>query len=125
MTTILGALGINITVGTPFSVTVSFDKPPGLPAAATDVIDFHILLGDAGALGALRVVASVDINTSAAGIDLAQVNLAQKLWLTEINVVGFPLPGSQQHSSQTCSGSPSSRFPSYRSPSTTTRPRPS
>ena len=93
LATILGALGINVTVGTPFSVTVSFDKPAGLPAAATDVIDFHILLGDAGTLGALRVVASVDINTSTAGLDFAQVNLAQKLWLTEISVVGFPLPG--------------------------------
>ena len=80
-------------MGTPFSVTVSFDKPAGLPAAATDVIDFHILLGDAGTLGALRVVASVDINTSTAGLDFAQVNLAQKLWLTEISVVGFPIPG--------------------------------
>ena len=91
--TILGALGINVDLGTPFSVTVSFDKPAGLPAAATDVIDVHVLLGDAGGLGTLRIVASVDINTSVAGLDLAQVNLEQKLWLTEISVLGFPLPG--------------------------------
>jgi hypothetical protein len=91
--TILGALGIPVDLGTPFSVTVSFDKPAGLPASATDVIDIHVLLGDTGALGSLRIVASVDVNTAATGFDIAQINLANKLWLTEISVVGFPLPG--------------------------------
>ena len=91
--TILGGLGIPVDLGTPFSVAVSFDRPAGLPASATDVIDIHVLLGDTGTLGSLRIVASVDINTAATGFDIGQVNFADKLWLTEISVVGFPLPG--------------------------------
>ncbi len=90
--TILGGLGIPVDLGTPFSVAVSFDRPAGLPASATDVIDIHVLLGDTGALGSLRIVASVDINTAVTGFDIGQVNFADKLWLTEISVVGFPLP---------------------------------
>lgn len=90
---ILGPLGISIDLGTPFSVTVAFDKPAGLPASATDVIDIHVLLGDMGALGSLRMVASIDVDTTSPGIDLARINLADKLWLTEISVVGVALPG--------------------------------
>ena len=60
---ILGGLGINLDPASPFSVTVSFDQPTGLPAGATDVVDIRVLLGNAGSLGALRIVASVDVNT--------------------------------------------------------------
>lgn len=91
--TILGGLGIHLDPATPFSVTVSFDRPGGLPPAATDVVDIHVLLGDAGTLGALRIVASVDVDTSTNGIDLVRIDLDQKLWLTEIAVAGFPIPG--------------------------------
>ena len=90
---VLGGLGLNIDPATPFSVTVSFDQPGGLPAGATDVVDIHVLLGNAGAAGALRIVASVDVDSSTNGIDLVRIDLAQKLWLTEIDVVGHPLPG--------------------------------
>ncbi|KAA1249634.1 hypothetical protein F0Q45_14120 [Mycobacterium simiae] len=91
--TILGGLGIHLDPATPFSVTVAFDRPGGLPAGAADVIDIHVLLGDAGALGTLRIVASVDMDTSTSGIDLARIDLEHKLWLTEITVAGFPIPG--------------------------------
>jgi hypothetical protein len=64
-----------------------------LPAAATDVVDINVLLGDGGALGALRIVASVDVDSSAPAIDFVRINLEQKLWLTEISVVGFSIPG--------------------------------
>ncbi len=94
--TILGGLGINLDPATPFSVTVSFDQPGGLPAGATDVVDIRVLLGNAGALGSLRIVASVDVDTSTNGIDLVRIDLAQKLWLTEIDVAGHPDPGSQR-----------------------------
>jgi hypothetical protein len=89
---ILGALNIQLPAGSPFSVTVAFDKPGGLPAAATDVVDIHVLLGEGGSLGALRIVASVDVDTLQE-FDLVRINLEQKLWLTEISVVGFPIPG--------------------------------
>lgn len=91
--TILGGLGIHLDPATPFSVTVSFDRPGGLPPGATDVVDIHVLLGDAGTLGTLRIVASVDVDTSTNGIDLVRIDLEQKLWLTEISVAGFPIPG--------------------------------
>ncbi|OOK73691.1 hypothetical protein BZL30_4796 [Mycobacterium kansasii] len=52
-----------------------------------------MLLGDAGTLGTLRIVASVDVDTSTNGIDLVRIDLEQKLWLTEISVAGFPIPG--------------------------------
>lgn len=91
--TILGGLGIQLDPATPFSVTVSFDRPGGLPPGATDVVDIQVLLGDAGTLGALRIVASVDVDTSTNGIDLVRIDLEQKLWLTEIAVAGFPIPG--------------------------------
>ena len=91
--TILGGLGIPIDPAAPFSVTVSFDQPGGLPAGATDVVDIRVLLGDGGALGSLRVVASVDVDTNTGGIDLVRINLAQKLWLTEVAVVGVSIPG--------------------------------
>ena len=90
---ILGGLNIHLPGGTGFKVTVSFDKPAGLPAAATDVVDINVLLGDGGALGALRIVASVDVDSSAPAIDFVRINLEQKLWLTEISVVGFSIPG--------------------------------
>jgi hypothetical protein len=93
LSTILGAIGIHIDPAAPFSVTVSFDQPAGLPADATDVVDIQVLLGDAGALGSLRIVASVDVDTDTTGIDLVRINLEQKLWLTEIAVVGFSIPG--------------------------------
>ena len=91
--TILGGLGIHLDPATPFLVTVSFDQPAGLPAGATDVVDIRVLLGNAGALGSLRIVASVDVDTSTNGIDLVRIDLAQKLWLTEIDVAGHPIPG--------------------------------
>ena len=90
---VLGGLNIHLPGGTGFKVTVSFDKPAGLPAAATDVVDINVLLGDGGALGALRIVASVDVDSSAPAIDFVRINLEQKLWLTEISVVGFSIPG--------------------------------
>ncbi|BCI88119.1 hypothetical protein NIIDMKKI_33250 [Mycobacterium kansasii] len=43
--------------------------------------------------GTLRIVASVDVDTSTNGIDLVRIDLEQKLWLTEISVAGFPIPG--------------------------------
>ncbi|OSC36917.1 hypothetical protein [Mycobacterium decipiens] len=91
--TILGGLGIQLDPATPFSVTVAFDRPSGLPPAATDVVDIRVLLGEAGALGSLRIVASVDVDATTNGIDLVRINLEQKLWLTEIAVAGFPIPG--------------------------------
>jgi len=90
---ILGGLNIHLPGGTGFKVTVSFDKPAGLPAAATDVVDINVLLGDGGSLGALRIVASVDVGTSSPVIDFVRINLEQKLWLTEISVAG---PGPEQ-----------------------------
>ncbi len=91
--TILSSIGIPFDPASGFSVTVAFDQPGGLPAGATDVVDIRILLGDAGGFGSLRIVASVDVDTSFTGVDLVRVNLAQKLWLTEISIVGFPIPG--------------------------------
>lgn len=93
---ILGSLGIQFDPGQGFSVTVSFDRPAGLPAAATDVIDIQVLLGENGSAGRLRIVASVDVaNADAPPIetDLIRINLKDKLWLTEIDVLGFPIPG--------------------------------
>src|ERR1700684_497236 len=63
LSTILGAIGIHIDPAAPLSVTVPSDHPAGLPADATDVVDIQVLLGDAGALGSLRIVASVDVDT--------------------------------------------------------------
>ena len=60
---ILGGVGINLDPASLFSVTVSFDQPTGLPAGATDVVDIRVLLGNAGSLGSLRIVASVDVDT--------------------------------------------------------------
>lgn len=91
--TILGGLGIHLDPASGFSVTVSFDQPGGLPAGATDVIDIHVLLGNAGSLGSLRILASVDVDTSTTGIDLVRIDLENKLWLAETSVVGFPIPG--------------------------------
>jgi len=93
---VLGGLGIPFDPGEGFSVTVSFDRPGGLPAAATDVIDIQVLLGENGSAGRLRIVASVDVvNADALNIetDLIRINLRDKLWLTEIDVLGIAIPG--------------------------------
>jgi hypothetical protein len=91
--TILGSLGIDLDPALGFSVTVAFDRPGGVPAGATDVIDVRVLLGDAGSTGSLRIVASVDVDSQSPDTDLVRINLEDKLWLTEIDIEGFPIPG--------------------------------
>src|SRR5262249_2310393 len=91
--TILGHLGINLDPALGFSVTVAFDQPGGLPAGATDVIDVRVLLGDAGSTGSLRIVASVDVDSGTADTALVRLDLENKLWPTELDVEGFPIPG--------------------------------
>src|SRR5213076_148710 len=72
--TILGHLGVHLDPALGFSVTVAFDQVGGLPAGATDVVDIRVLLGDAGSTGSLRIVASVDVDSDAATIDLVRIN---------------------------------------------------
>jgi hypothetical protein len=91
--TILGGLGIDLDPSIGFSVTVAFDRPGGIPANATDTVDIQVLLGDAGSTGSMRIVASVDVDSSAADTDLTQINLKDKLWLTEIDILGHSIPG--------------------------------
>lgn len=91
--TILGGLGINIDPAGGFSVSVSFDRPAGIPATATDVVDIRVMLGANGNLGNLRIVSTVDVDQSSAGVDLVRINLKDKLWITELSVIGFPIPG--------------------------------
>src|SRR4051794_39592728 len=90
--TILGGLGIHLDPALGFSVTIAFDRPGTVAAAATDVIDLHILLGEGGASGSLRMVASVNVDSSS-GNDLVRIDLENKLWLTEISVAGHAIPG--------------------------------
>jgi hypothetical protein len=93
---ILGSLGIHVDPNAGFSVTVSFDRPGGIPSTASDVIDIQVLLGESGSIGSLRIVASVDVvnaDSPVTQFDLARINLQDKLWLTEISVLGSPDPG--------------------------------
>ena len=88
----LGGLNIHLPAGTGFKVTVSFDKPAGLPAAATDVVDITSCSVTA-AHWAHCGLSPASTSTPARPISNSAINLEQKLWLTEISVVGFPIPG--------------------------------
>ncbi|MGV9711580.1 hypothetical protein ACWDTI_13055 [Gordonia sp. NPDC003424] len=90
---ILGPLGIPVPPGIGFDATVSFDRPPGLPAAATDPIDIRVTLGPGGSTGSLRIVADVVTDRFSPTVEVIRLDLANKLWLTEISVVGINLPG--------------------------------
>src|SRR5689334_1483599 len=90
---ILGGLGIDLDPSIGFSVTVAFDRPGGIPANATDTVDINVLLGDGGSSGSLRMVASVDVDSSSPDTDLTRINLEDKLWLTEIDILGHSIPG--------------------------------
>ena len=93
---ILAMLGINVDLASAFSVDVFLDRPsdPGIPAGASDLIDIRIYLGEGGtgSLGQLRIVAEVDVDHGAPGVDLVRVNLREKLHVAEASVFGFPLP---------------------------------
>ena len=75
---ILGGLNIHLPGGTGFKVTVSFDKPAGLPPPPLPTSSTSTFCSvTAAGKGALRIVASVDVDSSVPAIDFVRINLSR------------------------------------------------
>ncbi len=81
------APGISLPCGA-FDIDVFLDKPTdvAIPAAAQDVVDVRLRLGEKGQLGQIRIVAGIDVeHTTLPGfdqmaVDYVRVNLADKIY---------------------------------------------
>jgi hypothetical protein len=92
---ILGPLGIDAGNGA-FRVDVLFDRPTdaGVPAAARDVIDVRVDVGDVlgSPLADLRFVVGVDVDRTGP-TDLVYLNFEDRLYFARARALGFPVPG--------------------------------
>jgi hypothetical protein len=83
-----------LSFGGAFKLDVSMDRPTdvSLPADALNPIDVRIEL--LGGLGSVRIVAGVDTDRSADGVDLIQVNLRDRLYHAAAAAGPIPLPSN-------------------------------
>ncbi len=92
---LLNGIGAPSGVADAFTVVLGFDRPSGVPASNPDVVDIQVLLGEGatGSLGHLRIVAGIDVEPTAA-LDVVQIDLANRLHRTELEITGLPGPAN-------------------------------
>src|SRR5262245_2069968 len=75
-----------------FNVSVSLDRPtdPVLPASQTDAVDIQISV-TLGVSGGTRLVVGVDVDRSAPGLNVARLNLHDRLYHLSATVGGAPV----------------------------------
>lgn len=90
---LLDGIGAPSGIADAFSVVLAFDRPSGVPASNPDVVDIRILLGEGGtgSVGHLRIVAGINVDPTA-GLDVVQIDLANRLHSTELELTGLPGP---------------------------------
>lgn len=92
MDQVLSSLNVQVPPGSGFDVSVSFDRPAGIPANATDVIDVHVTLGANGSIGALRFAAGLAVIRLDNKTEILTIDLRNKLWIAEASIFGIAVP---------------------------------
>ena len=92
MDQVLSSLNVQVPPGSGFDVSVSFDRPAGIPANATDVIDVHVTLGANGSIGSLRFAAGLAVIRLDNKTEILTVDLRNKLWIAEASIFGIAVP---------------------------------
>ena len=92
MDQVLSSLNVQVPPGSGFDVSVSFDRPAGIPANATDVIDVHVTLGANGSIGSLRFAAGLAVIRLDNKTEILTIDLRNKLWIAEASIFGIAVP---------------------------------